>query len=60
MNDVVAYGGIITATSFAATTRMLNFFSAFASEMHDRSESEFDTWFKTFCILTRSQTLVSD
>ena len=50
MNDVVALSGIITATD--RTLKILNFFSAFASEI--RSE----TWFKTLCVLIWSRTKV--
>jgi len=48
---VVAQGGIITETD-----RTLKLFLCLPVRWDDRSES----WFKTFCILIRFQTLVSE
>ena len=47
MNDIVAYGGIITATD---QTLKISFFLRLSVRWDNRSEM----WFKTFC------TLVSD
>jgi len=54
MHDVVAQGGIITATDQMLNIK--NFFLHLPVRWDDRSE----TWFKTLCMLIRSQTLVSD
>jgi len=54
MNDVVAYGGIITATD--RTPKICIFFPCLPVIWDDRSE----TWFKVFCILIRSHIMVSE
>jgi len=54
MHDVVAQGGIITATD-----QMLNI-KKFFLHLPVRWDNRSETRFKTLCMLIRSQTLVSD